>query len=86
MTGAVACGSMSWVWPRRIASRVLGTAAATARAALRRNGGLFSSQITRAGIELRRDLIAGALAPDDLAALNALLQQVLTGIERRDGA
>jgi hypothetical protein len=37
-------------------------------------------------IELRRDLIAGALAPDDLAALNTLLQQVLTGIERRDGA
>jgi len=34
-------------------------------------------------IELRRDLIAGALAPGDLATLNALLQQVLTGIERR---
>jgi hypothetical protein len=26
---------------------------------------------------------AGALVPGDLAALNALLQQVLTGIERR---
>jgi len=37
-------------------------------------------------IKLRRDLIAGALAPGDLAALNALLQQVLTGIECRDGA
>ena len=34
-------------------------------------------------IALRRDLIASALDPDDLAALNSLLQQVLTGIERR---
>jgi hypothetical protein len=34
-------------------------------------------------IELRRGLIAGALAPGDLATLNELLQQVLTGIERR---
>jgi hypothetical protein len=29
---------------------------------------------------------AGALAPGDLAALNALLQQVLTGIEHRSPA
>ena len=34
-------------------------------------------------IELRRDLIAGALASDDLATLNSLLQRVLTGIEGR---
>lgn len=34
-------------------------------------------------IALRRDLIAGALATDDLATLNSLLQLVLTGIERR---
>jgi DNA-binding MarR family transcriptional regulator len=37
-------------------------------------------------IELRRDLIAGALAPGDLTALDVLLQQVLTGIERRSRA
>jgi DNA-binding MarR family transcriptional regulator len=35
-------------------------------------------------IELRRDLMASALAPEDLAMLNSLLQQVLTGIETRD--
>jgi hypothetical protein len=34
-------------------------------------------------IALRRDLIASALSPADLAALNSLLQQVLTGIEQR---
>ena len=34
-------------------------------------------------ITLRRDLIASALATDDLAALNSLLQRVLTGIESR---
>ena len=34
-------------------------------------------------IALRRDLMASALAPEDLAALNSLLQQVLTGIEDR---
>lgn len=34
-------------------------------------------------IALRRDLIASALATDDLGALNSLLEQVLTGIERR---
>ena len=34
-------------------------------------------------IALRRDLMASALAPDDLATLNSLLQQVLTGIEDR---
>jgi DNA-binding MarR family transcriptional regulator len=34
-------------------------------------------------IALRRDLIASALATDDLAALNSLLQRVLTSIERR---
>ena len=34
-------------------------------------------------IELRRDLIAGALTADDLAALDGLRRQVLTGIERR---
>jgi DNA-binding MarR family transcriptional regulator len=34
-------------------------------------------------IALRRDLMASALAPEDLASLNALLQQVLTGIEDR---
>ena len=32
-------------------------------------------------IALRRDLMASALAPEDLATLNSLLQQVLTGIE-----
>jgi DNA-binding MarR family transcriptional regulator len=35
-------------------------------------------------IEPRRDLMASALAPEDLAMLNSLLQQVLTGIETRD--
>jgi DNA-binding MarR family transcriptional regulator len=35
-------------------------------------------------IALRRDLMASALAPQDLATLNSLLQQVLTGIENRD--
>src|SRR5215470_9961896 len=34
-------------------------------------------------IALRRDLIASALGPADLAALNSLLQRVLTGIEHR---
>jgi hypothetical protein len=34
-------------------------------------------------IALRRDLIASALSPADLAALNSLLQPVLTGIEQR---
>lgn len=34
-------------------------------------------------IALRQDLIASALAPADLAALNSLLQRVLTGIENR---
>jgi DNA-binding MarR family transcriptional regulator len=34
-------------------------------------------------IALRRDLITGTLATDDLAALNTLLQHVLTSIERR---
>jgi DNA-binding MarR family transcriptional regulator len=34
-------------------------------------------------IALRRDLMASALAPEDLATLNSLLQQVLTGIENR---
>jgi DNA-binding MarR family transcriptional regulator len=34
-------------------------------------------------ITLRRDLVASALATDDLAALNSLLQRVLTGIETR---
>ncbi|MGH3206863.1 MAG: MarR family winged helix-turn-helix transcriptional regulator [Trebonia sp.] len=34
-------------------------------------------------IALRRDLIASALSPGDLAALNSLLQEVLTGIEER---
>jgi DNA-binding MarR family transcriptional regulator len=34
-------------------------------------------------IALRGDLIASALSPADLAALNSLLQQVLTGIEQR---
>ena len=34
-------------------------------------------------IALRRDLMASALAPEDLATLNSLLQQVLTGIETR---
>ena len=35
-------------------------------------------------IALRRDLMASALAPADLATLNSLLQQVLTGIETRN--
>lgn len=34
-------------------------------------------------IALRRDLMASALAPEHLATLNSLLQQVLTGIENR---
>ena len=34
-------------------------------------------------IALRRDLMASVLAPEDLATLNSLLQQVLTGIEDR---
>ena len=34
-------------------------------------------------IALRRDLIASALSPADLAALNSLLQPVLTSIEQR---
>jgi DNA-binding MarR family transcriptional regulator len=34
-------------------------------------------------IALRRDLMASALPPEDLATLNSLLQQVLTGIEDR---
>lgn len=34
-------------------------------------------------IALRRDLIASALAPADLAVLNSLLQRVLTSIEQR---
>jgi DNA-binding MarR family transcriptional regulator len=34
-------------------------------------------------IALRRDLMASAVAPEDLATLNSLLQQVLTGIEDR---
>jgi DNA-binding MarR family transcriptional regulator len=34
-------------------------------------------------IALRRDLLTTTLATDDLAALNTLLQRVLTGIERR---
>ena len=35
-------------------------------------------------IALRRDLMASALTPQDLATLNSLLQHVLTGIESRD--
>jgi len=35
-------------------------------------------------IALRRDLMASALTPEDLAALNSLLEQVLAGIENRD--
>jgi DNA-binding MarR family transcriptional regulator len=34
-------------------------------------------------IALRRDLMASALVPEDLATLNSLLQEVLTGIEGR---
>jgi hypothetical protein len=60
MTGAAACGSMPWVWPGRMASRALGRAAAAARAALRRNGGLFSPQMTRAGIRTRAAASAGS--------------------------
>src|SRR6266567_2766024 len=35
-------------------------------------------------IALRRDLMASALAPENLAVLNSLLEQVLAGIENRD--
>jgi DNA-binding MarR family transcriptional regulator len=56
---------------------------ASIRVALTDAGQALHQETAGDMIALRRDLIASALSPGDLAALNSLLQQVLTGIEQR---